>query len=549
MIDQNFRRSFENSGSHYANSKANSPELLPEVDLHMPVPMPKKPLSRTSLFALSLLIALAAAAVVGEPVRFGPAMSRALFILILATCLWVTNAVPAYAVGILVIALQIFLLGRPGGVYAEGPRDWEEFAVILGHPLIWLFFGGFVLAAGMSKTRLDRKIASRVLVRLGNRPRRILLGVMAITFVFSMFMSNTATTAMMLALLAPLLASLDREDPFVPALLLGVAVAANLGGMGSLIGSPPNAIAVGALARFRGMEINFLQWMILGLPVVLVLAALTYRLIVFLYPARQERIDLSVWDSPSFEAAAETAPPAVADADGGEDDEGAPNVSPSADGGEMPAEAASERAAPKPSIPAWQRRVMIFALGSTVALWLTGQWHGAPTAVVSFLPIVLLTTTGILTVNDIRGLPYDVLFLIAGGLALGQMVTATGLADWLVEGIRLKGAGAFGLGLSLSFLCVILSTLMSNTAAANILIPMGVTLAVGMEAHAAVPIAFGAAAAMCLPVSTPPNALVFATDRVATRDFVRLGLFVGVLVPLVGTAWSVLVLDFILGLA
>lgn len=520
-----------------------------EAESHMSISSPTKPLSRSTLFAISVGIGLLVIALVGAPEGFDKAMRRALFILILATCLWISNAVPAYAVGILVIGLQIFLLGRPGGVFAEKPDDWEQFAVILGHPLIWLFFGGFVLAAGMSKTSLDRQLASRVLVRLGDRPGRILLGVMAITFVLSMFMSNTATTAMMLALLAPLLASLDRKDPFVPGLLLGVAVAANLGGMGSLIGSPPNAIAVGALARFDGMNINFLQWMIIGFPVGLIVAALSYKLIAYLYPCNVERIDLSVWASPSFEAAAEVAPPAVSDADGGEDGEGAPTVSPSADGGEMPEETVTDPAEIKPAVPNWQRRVMIFSLLATVFLWLTGQWHGAPTAVVSFLPIVLLTTTGILTVNDIRGLPYDVLFLIAGGLALGQMVTATGLSDWLVEGIPLGGLGAFGLGLFLSFLCVLMSTLMSNTAAANILIPMGVTLAAGMEAHAAIPIALGASAAMCLPVSTPPNALVFATDRVRTFDFVRLGLFVGVIVPLVGTAWAVLVLDFVLGLA
>jgi sodium-dependent dicarboxylate transporter 2/3/5 len=169
--------------------------------------------------------------------------------------------------------------------------------------------------------------------------------------------------------------------------------------------------------------------------------------------------------------------------------------------------------------------------------------------VVSFLPIVLLTATGILKVNDIRGLPYDVLFLIAGGLALGQMVTGTGLADWLVQWLPFEGVGIFGLGLGMAFACAILSTFMSNTAAANILIPIGVTLAAGAEAHVAVPIALGASAAMCLPIATPPNALVFATGQIRTLDFLRMGLFVGILVPLIGTAWAALMLNLVLKIA
>src|SRR5690606_18258415 len=153
---------------------------------------------------------------------------------------------PAFAVSLLVIALEIALLGRPGGVWAEGPNDWEIFIQPWASPLLWLFFAGFVLAAGAVKTGLDRTMALAVLSRIPPRPRWILLGVMTITFVFSMFLSSRATAAMMVAVVAPLVATLDKDDPFARGLLLGVAFAASLGGMGTLIGTPPNAIAAGA---------------------------------------------------------------------------------------------------------------------------------------------------------------------------------------------------------------------------------------------------------------------------------------------------------------
>jgi sodium-dependent dicarboxylate transporter 2/3/5 len=209
---------------------------------------------RILIFIACGLVSLAVVLLLRRSPDLTPAARRALFILVFAGALWVTEAIPAYAVGILVIGLQIALLGRPGGVFAETARDWEQFVVVIGHPLVWLFFGGFVLAAGMARTGLDRQLASWVLTRFGDRPPALLLGIMAITFTLSMFMSNTATTAMILAMIAPLVASLDEDDPFVPGLLLGVAVAANLGGMGSLIGTPPNAIAEGARSEAKPSE-------------------------------------------------------------------------------------------------------------------------------------------------------------------------------------------------------------------------------------------------------------------------------------------------------
>jgi len=422
---------------------------------------------------------------------------KALFILIFAAILWITDAIPAFSVGILIIGLQILLLGRPGGVFAKTAKDWEQFVMVLGHPLIWLFFGGFVMAAGLARTGLDRELAARLMARTGNSPRVILLGIMIVTFILSMFISNTATASMMIAVIMPLLTALKKNDRFGRGLILSVAVAANLGGMGTIIGSPPNAIAIGNLVDLPdGPHINFLDWMIIGFPVGIILLAIAYLIILFSYPAQEKNLALGDW----FESVK------------------------------------SE------SVPAWQKIVTTVTMFLTVALWLTSQWNHLPTAVVSFIPIILLTTTGILDVHEIRGLSYDVLFLLAGGLALGHMVMVTGLSSWIVEQLPVASLGLIGGTLLLMYITVIFSNFMSNTAAANILIPISVMIATGFEASVAVPIAIAASSAMCLPISTPPNAIAFATNRCETKDFLYMGLIMGVITPLLGMFWTSLII-------
>lgn len=460
---------------------------------------------RTLLFLACLLAAVVLTLLFARSPDLKPAAERALFILLLSVLLWVTEAIPAFSVGILLIALEIALLGDPeSGVYAHSEKDWEQFVGVLGNPLIWLFFGGFVLAAGMQRCALDRWLASRLLTRFGERPGNVLLGVMLSTFVLSMFMSNTATTAMMLAILAPLLATLRYDDPLSKGLLIGTAVAANLGGMGSLIGTPPNAIAVGALAETNGGHaITFLEWLLLGLPPALGSMLIAWQVLLRMYPLGDRTIQLDV---------------------------------------------SVDNETPEVPSPHWQRVVVTLTLIATIGMWLTSQWHEIPTAAVSFLPIVVLTTTGILGVQEIRGLSYDVLFLMAGGLALGQMVTETGLAEWIVGQLPIQGLGQLGWAFLLAYTTVVLSNFMSNTAAANILVPLGITLAVGFETTVAIAIAFGASAAMCLPVATPPNAMVYATGRCSAGDFIKTGLLLGIIVPAIGILWLKLMLSTVLDL-
>lgn len=418
-----------------------------------------------------------------------------LFILVLAAGLWVTEAVPAFAVALAVIALEIGILGRPGGVFATGPDDWEVFVRPWSSPLLWLFFGGLVLARAAERTGLDRWFSARVLGLFGDRPGAVLMAVMAVTFVFSMFMSNTATAAMMLSVIAPVVASLKSGDPFGKGLLLGVAFGANIGGMGTIIGTPPNAIAAGSLAATQ--PIGFPLWMLLGVPVGVCLAGIVWLYLRLAFPCRSGRIALH---------------------------------------------ALSDGGASAARLPQWQRLLVMGVFFATVGLWLTEALHGIPTSVVSFLPISVFAVGGVLGVQDIRSLPWDVLLLIAGGLALGVGVSETGLADWLVMRLPLSGMGAIAVTLLFAFGAAVLSNFMSNTAAANVLIP--IVLAAGGAAGAAtvVPVALGASAAMCLPIATPPNALAATSGRLGPRDFLVGGLIVGGLTPVLAVIWCRLLL-------
>jgi len=422
-----------------------------------------------------------------------PAARRCLFILVLAAGLWATEAIPAFAVAFLVIGLSILLLGRPDGVFVgpDEPDRWQIFIAPFASPLIWLFLAGFILAEAAARTGLDRTLAGMVFRAAGSRATAVLVAAMGITFVLSMFMSNTATAAMMIAVIAPVLRTLPPGHPFRPALPLGIAVSANLGGMGTLVGTPPNAIAAGFITR-AGTEVSFLDWMALGLPPALLLAGVLGTFLVYRYRATGLYLDRR-----ALASAQETGPRA----------------------------------------PVWQRGVVVMVFSVTLLLWMFGP---APAAVVAFVPITVLSITGVIGIAEIRQLRWDVLILMAGGLSLGVAVTETGLATWLVDGLPIGGLGLLGAGLIFALLTAFMSNFMSNTAAANILVPLGAAAAMsvgGAPGILPVIIALSASTAMCLPIATPPNAIAYSTGELTARAFLLLGLLLGLITPLVTVPW------------
>jgi sodium-dependent dicarboxylate transporter 2/3/5 len=408
---------------------------------------------------------------------------RIFSVFLLAIVLWVTEAIPLHATAALIILLEILLISDkalltiPDGF--EAPA-YSTFFATLAHPVLMLFLGGFFLADGAAKFRLDRNMARVLLRPFGDSPTRIMLGLMLITAVFSMFMSNTATTATLMAVVLPVIATLAPEDRLRTGLALSIPIAANIGGIGTPVGTPPNAIAVGQLAD-AGISISFVQWMVMAIPIMAVVLVFAWYVLTRLFPAQEKRLTLTI------EATFDTSRPA---------------------------------------------KIFYGVFALTVLLWMTEPLHGISSAIIGFMPVVILLATRVFSSRDLQTIQWHVLWLVAGGIALGVGVNASGLDAWLVGLVRWESIGKALLILALAAVALLLSTFISNSATANLLVPIGLSLALS-DAVAAGPalvaffIAIGASLAMALPVSTPPNAIAFSTGAVNTRDLAVAGAVIG----------------------
>ena len=415
-----------------------------------------------------------------------------LFLLFLSIGLWVTEAVPPFAVGLLIFGFLVFALG---GYYAEiDPENASKYVAkyvqTWSNSVIWLMLGGFVMAEAMQKVGLDKTLFKMTISKFGSKPRNVLLGIMLVTAVFSMIMSNTATTAMMIAAVIPFINTLDKGAPLSKALLIGIPAAASLGGMGTIIGSPPNAIAVDALSN-HGVQFGFLEWMIIGFPVAVILVLLFWVFLINKFVPKVATIDLSFLNDLDDET---------------------PNNS---------------------RIFNIKRKIVSGVLLLTLTLWLTGNLHGIPASAVSLLPIMLLTLLGIVSGNDVRKLPWDTLMLVAGGLSLGLAIQETGLAEYYVKMLNNYDLNIYALMIVFSLLTVILSNFMSNTATTTILIPIAIILVSSNKVILPLVIGLSASAALFLPISTPPNAIAFSTGKLEQKDFRAGGLFAGIIGPVV----------------
>lgn len=411
-----------------------------------------------------------------------------LFLLILSIGLWVTEAVPPFTVGLLILVFLVFSLGN---VYSKiDPENAmnavQKYVQTWSNSVIWLMLGGFFMAQAMRKVGLDRILFKLSILKFGTQPKFVLLGTMLVTALFSMLMSNTATTAMMIATVIPFTETLSKKEPFSKAMLIGIPTAASLGGMGTIIGSPPNAIAAEAL-NSHGIVFGFLEWMYVGFPTAIILVLFSWTALVKKYPTNIKRIDLSFLKNIDLES---------------------------------PSEVSSAR-----------RKFTLGVLALTLFLWLTVNIHGIPASAVSLLPITILTMFQIISGEDVRQLPWDTLMLVAGGLSLGLAIQETCLAQHYVEMIHIESLNFVLLIILFSLMTVAFSNFISNTATATILIPIGIILSTQNKEIIPLVIGLSASAAMLLPISTPPNAIAFATGKLRQKDFRFIGLFVG----LVGT--------------
>lgn len=425
-----------------------------------------------------------------------------MFILLFAAGLWISEAIPAFAVSLLVIALEIVLLGFHNFDFSSGSNDWKYYLSPWSSPLIFLFLAGFIMAEAASKIKLDVWLAKKVLFFVGENPRNIMIGILFITFVLSMFVSNTATAAMMLTLVYPLLNNLDENNSFRKTLLLSIVIAANIGGMGTIIGTPPNAIAVGALGENAP---SFLGWMFIAIPPALLTVSIIAYFIYLRYPSDGRNINL---DSLKYVEHYDDS---------------------------------TEDFSKEPTIPSWKKKVTVVIFLSTVLLWLTTPLHNIPIAVISFLPIIGFTLFGIIDADDMNKIRWDVIILIIGGLSLGLAVSNTGLDKYIATLIPIEGYSSMILMFIFAYIIVVISNFMSNTAATNIMLPiviaLGATLSTELTTPLAIAVALSASFAMCLPVSTPPNALVYSTKMIGSKEFLFVGVIGAIIGPLVIVGW------------
>ncbi|MDY6213147.1 MAG: DASS family sodium-coupled anion symporter [Schaalia hyovaginalis] len=405
--------------------------------------------------------------------------SRMFGIFLAAILLWVTEAIPLSATAALVIFLEVLFVSNKAllPVGEEAPA-YTSFFGALANPVIILFLGGFMLADGAAKYKVDRALSAVLLKPFLGKPRLTVMGIMLITALMSMFMSNTATTATMFAVMMPVIMALP-EGGARTGIALSIPVAANVGGMGTPVGTPPNAIALGTL-QAAGISVTFLEWMLAAVPLMLIVLAVSWLFISWRYVPRDAKFEIDT--SAKFDTS---------------------------------------------------RNAKIFYVVAilTILLWMTESLHGISSNIVGFLPVVALMVTKVMGGDDLRALDWPVLWLVAGGIALGSGVGSTGLDAWLLGSIRWETIPTVLLILTLALVGWVTSNVISHSASANLLVPMGMGLAMTIStpaAQIAIVLALGCSLGMCLPISTPPNAIAYSTGTTPTREMVVVGVVVGV---------------------
>ncbi len=425
---------------------------------------------------------------------------RIIAIFAFATLMWVMEVVPSWATSVAIIGMMLLFTSDSGIKWMCNPEKVGELLSYKGimacfaDPVIMLFIGGFILAIAATKTGLDAQLAKVLLKPFGRKSDNVLLGFLLITGLFSMFVSNTATAAMMLTFLTPVFKQLPPEGKGRIAMALSIPVAANLGGMGTPIGTPPNTIALKYLNDPEGlnMGLGFGEWMMFMLPLVIVLLFISWYILKTLFPFSQKTVELKI--------------------------EGGMKKN-------------------------TQTYIVIVTFIVTVLLWLTDKLTGINSYTVALIPFVVFALTGIITKYDLEEINWSVIWMVAGGFALGYGLNASGLAANAVKSIPFGEFSPILILLLSGIICYALSNFISNSATAALLMPilafvcgaMGDKLAaIGGTPTILIGVAVAASSAMVLPISTPPNALAYATNLVKQNDMAKIGLIVGIISMVLG---------------
>ena len=433
---------------------------------------------------------------------------RVIAIFVMAVMLWITEAIPAWATSIAIIFVLLFCVSDSSFNFLQGNEgqygqllDSVGIMACFADPTIILFLGGFILAIAATKSGLDVWMAKTLIKPFGKKSENVLLGFLLITGTFSMFISNTATAAMMLTFLTPVFKALPANGKGRIALTMSIPIGANLGGMGTPIGTPPNAFAYKVLNDPAGlnMQISFGQWMLIMVPLVIVLLFIAWVVLKKFFPFTQKTIELNIQGDMSHN---------------------------------------------------WRTAVVGITFALTILLWIVGKYVGVNSNTVAMLPIAIFAITGVITAKDLQKIDWGVIWMVAGGFALGLALNGTGLAKVAIQAIPFGEWSPIVILIIAGLVCYFLSNFISNTATAALMIPiltvvcegMGDKLSViGGTSTMLIGIAVAASAAMTLPISTPPNAIAYSTGLIDQKDMAKTGIIVGFLTLIIGFALLIVV--------
>ncbi len=439
---------------------------------------------------------------------------RVIALFVFAALMWIFEIIPNWTTSLLVITIALLTISNKGIGFFCDPTygqlvSYSRIMSSMADPVVMLFLGGFVLAIMAEKYGLDVTLARALLKLFGTKPEIVLLGFLLMISIFSMFMSNTATAAMMLSLLAPVLSKLPADDKGKIGLALSIPVAANLGGIGTPIGTPPNATAKGALEQ-AGFDVAFGDWCVHMIPYVLIMIIIAWFLLRYLFPFKTKKLVLEI-------------PPSDKKKD-------------------------------------WRLYLVWITFFATILLWATEQLTKINSNIVAFVPLAVFTATGLFGKDEIKEINWNVLWLVAGGFALGYCLQDTGLAKVLINSIPFGSMSVVLVLVIAGLVCYFLSNFISNSATAALLIPILIVVAEGMaDPEAAnnasfmslggtqamiVFVATCASIAMLFPISTPPNAIASSTGLVETKDMTKVGIVIGFVGFVFGYFWLTKIFPF-----
>ena len=418
---------------------------------------------------------------------------RTLAIFVFAALMWLFEVIPAWATSVTTIVALLFAVSDKGFVLDENgvAVSYREIMASFADPVIMLFLGGFVLAIAANKVGLDAYLARTLLRVFGSKPKFVLLGLLLVPGTFSMFMSNTATAAMMLAFMAPVLKTLPKDSAAPAALTLAIPIAANFGGLGTPIGTPPNAIALGALTKV-GIDISFGSWVVHMVPYVIVLLLIAWVVLMLFFPMKMEKLEIEIESTSKFDR------------------------------------------------DFW---IVAITMPVTILLWVTEGWTHFDSNIVALVPFAVFSITGVFKADDFSKIEWHILWMVAGGFALGTCLNKTGLATVLINAIPFTTWPAVLVIIGAGFVMYLLSTFISNSSAASLLMPVlavvstaikGELTALGGAASLIVYVAICCSLAMTLPISTPPNAIAASTGMIKTSQMVKVGLILGIVGGVLG---------------